>query len=59
MNTKLATAVEQLGKQHGQADYILGEVHAYFLKSPPKDFDGVTFFDWFMRKYSKYQKGDK
>lgn len=59
MKTGLIEDVEELGLQHGRADYILGKVHAYLKKSPPTDFDGITFFNWFMRQYQKYQKGDK
>ncbi len=54
---KLLRAVEKLGAQHGTADYILGEVHAYLIRNTPTHPEGIQFFDWFNRQYSKYQKG--
>ncbi len=58
---KALEVFSKLGQQHGRADYILGEVHAYFMKSPPTHLEGIKFFDWFMRQYRKYKKlkGDK
>ncbi len=55
---KLIKAVEQLGKQHGTADYILMEVHSYLISNTPTHPEGIKFFDWFNRQYSKYRKGD-
>ncbi len=49
-------AVMKLGRQHGKADYILGEVHAYLIGNATRI--EKEFFDWFMRHYEKYQKGD-
>ena len=56
---KALEVLKELAGQHGRADYILGEVHAYLMKSPPPGIQGIEFFDWFMRQYRKYQKGDK
>ncbi len=53
---QLIKAVTKLGRQHGKADYILGEVHSYLIGNATRV--DKEFFDWFMRQYQKYQKGD-
>ncbi len=54
---QLIKAVTKLGRQHGKADYILGEVYAHLItKSTP---EADEFFRlWFLRQWAKYQKGD-
>ncbi len=57
-NEKLIKAVTQLGSQHGKADYILLETHAYLMANTPTHPEGIKFFDWFNRNYRKYKKGE-
>ncbi len=50
-------AVMKLGRQHGKADYILGEVHAHLITKSTPEADRM-FRMWFLRQWAKYQKGD-
>ncbi len=58
MKERLAEIVGEIVNQADKADYIIGEVHAYLMRNTPRDKGGIEFFDWFMRWYRNYQKGD-
>ncbi len=55
--SQVIKAVMKLGRQHGKADYILGEVHAHLITKKTEEEERL-FRLWFLRQWYKYQKGD-
>ncbi len=56
LKKQVIEAITKMARQHGRADYILGEVRTYLMNHTCIDGD---FRDWFTRQWEKYQKGDK
>ncbi len=55
--TQAIKVIMKLGRQHGKADYILGEVYAHLMTKQTAEEERL-FRLWFLRQWAKYQKGD-